>query len=250
MVRVSKRSVTKTGNKARRTFSTVQVTPRSVSFRGFRGQVDAPIELVVAIIVLVMSMALAFYVINEAATGRCLADLKTQTQHLQESMLDVALGSTGSKKTVTFTMPRCGDRNVEALEFVQFKAAEFCRLCPGHFGGCWQIIPVAKTKDGLVQVTESITCVELPAENVRITQEQRCERLSDTACPPGVGGCEDQLGITKGVRDKAIFRTLGSSSSKTFTITFTKATVGVDIAGTGSEASEIRICAQSGRVNR
>lgn len=226
-----------------------------------KGQVDAPIELVIAIIVLVMSMAIAFTVINQSETGKCMATLKMQTQQLQEAMLDVALGSAGSKKSTTFTMLRCGDKSVEALQFVQFKSPEFCRLCPGHYGGCWQIIPVARTRDGLVQLTDATTCVELPAEGVRLTSAggEACSALQLDPCG-GLKNCDyGEMGLPPSLRPtsgeqaaKAIWRTLGSDSSKTFLITFTKATAGGEriVGGGASETSEIRICAEPGSGRR
>ncbi|MDP2717715.1 MAG: hypothetical protein Q8P02_03150 [Candidatus Micrarchaeota archaeon] len=209
---------------------------------------DAPIELVIAIIVLVASLSLAFFVIQQSETGRCIASLKTQVQHLQQAILDVGLGSAGTKKTVRFDMPRCGDKTVEGLQFVNFKKAEFCRACPGNFNGCWQIIPLARTSQGLVQLREAATCIDLPSERISInpapqTSGSACQRLSDSPCPAG-NNCLSDLGISQSLvdRDNAIWQTFTREGSTHYVIDLRKY---VSSRGTNVENSEIQLCAQT-----
>lgn len=209
-----------------------------------RGQADAPIELVVAIIILVTSMGLAFFVMQQTETGRCLATLKTQTQQLQEAILDVGLGSAGSKKTVRFTMPRCGDQTVESIQFVKYTSPELCRRCPGHYAGCWQIVPIAKTANGLERVNDAITCIELPAERVSIEQAQltdnSCTILQQTPCSEGGNACEDQLGISPEISARSTWVTLGSEGARQYLITFNKILSVGDLKG----HTQIKMCAQ------
>ncbi len=214
-----------------------------------RAQVDAPVELVIAIIILVMSMGLAFHVMRTTETNQCLAALKTQTQQLQEAILDVGLGSVGTKKTVKFSMPRCGDKLVEGLQFVRFSSAELCKKCPGHYNGCWQISPVAKTADGLVRVNDAITCIELPAERVSIVQdvsrESGCVELSTTPCPDKSTRCLETLGIgpniySPGSTTSSQWTTLGSEASKNYLITFNKV---LSVESSGGH-TDILVCAK------
>lgn len=207
-----------------------------------RGQMDAPIELVVAIIILVTSMGLAFYVMGQTETGRCLATLKTQTQQLQEAILDVGLGSAGSKKTVRFSMPRCGDQTIESIQFVKFTNPELCKRCPGHYAGCWQIVPVAKTKDGFERVSDAITCIELPAERVSIEDQgtqQGCTELRVTPCSDGSHACEADLGISPDIAARSNWVTLGSSDTRQYLITFNKILSVGDLRG----HTQIKMCA-------
>ncbi len=213
-----------------------------------RGQADAPIELVIAIIIMVTSMGMAFYVINESSENKCLATLKTQTQLLQEAILDVGLGSSGTKKTVRFSMPRCGDQTIVGIQFVKYNSAELCRKCPGHYAGCWQIVPLADTKDGLTRIPEAITCIELPAERVTILQDEltsgRCSPLSETPCPDGSQECLEQLGITSNIytprtTGPSNWVTLGNQESRHFLITFNKVLSVGDVTG----HTQIKMCA-------
>jgi len=208
-----------------------------------RGQADAPIELVIAIIILVTSMGLAFYIMGQTETGRCLATLKTQTQQLQEAILDVGLGSAGSKKTVRFSMPRCGDQTIESIQFVKYTSPELCRRCPGHYSGCWQIVPVAKTANGLERVNDAITCIELPAERVSIEDQgttDGCEELRPSPCSDGSSNCMDSLGISSDIAAHSTWRTLGSDNTRQYLITFNKILSVGDLKG----HTQIKMCAQ------
>lgn len=212
-----------------------------------RGQVDAPIELVIAIIILVMSMGLAFFVIQQTETGKCINELKTQTQQLQQAILDVGLGSTGTQKTVRFYMPRCGDKTIEAVQFVKFTSPEFCRRCPGAYNGCWQIVPLARTPNGLVQLNDAVVCVDLPAQRVSINPDsgQNCAVLTNSPCPSGLSGCSDrQLGLSSGARQNSVWQTLGreENGARHYLITLRK---DVSSSGLGFENAEIKVCAQS-----
>lgn len=209
-----------------------------------RGQMDAPIELVVAIIILVTSMGLAFYVMGQTETGRCLATLKTQTQQLQEAILDVGLGSAGSKKTVRFQMPRCGDQTIESIQFVKFTNPELCKRCPGHYAGCWQIVPVARTADGLTRVNDAITCIELPAERVSIEDQgsqDGCEEIRPAPCSDGSSSCADDLGISPDIAAHSTWRTLGSDNTRHYLITFNK----ILSVGVLQGQTQIKMCAKA-----
>ncbi|MBI4360563.1 hypothetical protein HY572_02195 [Candidatus Micrarchaeota archaeon] len=211
-----------------------------------RGQVDAPIELVIAIIILVMSMGLAFFVINSTNEGKCINELKSQTQQLQQAILDVGLGSTGTQKTVRFYMPRCGDKTVEAVQFVKFTSPQFCKRCPGAYNGCWQIIPLARTADGLVQLNDAVVCVDLPAQRVSINPDagQNCAALTNHACPQGLSGCSDrQLGLSSGALQNSVWQTLGrgDDGARHYLITLRK---DVSSSGLGFENAEIKVCAE------
>ncbi len=155
-----------------------------------RGQVDAPIELVIGVIILILSMALAFYVIEKTETGRCLAELKTSTQHLQEAMQDIALGSAGTKKTVEFNMPSCGRQKVDVVWFVYFDDPNYCHACPTNYGGCWQIVPGSKTATGYTRLEDAVTCVNMPGTRIQLEQKggALCTGLSSNPCPVGDGG--------------------------------------------------------------
>lgn len=209
-----------------------------------RGQMDAPVELVVAIIILVTSMGLAFYVMGQTETGRCLATLKTQTQQLQEAILDVGLGGAGSKKTVRFSMPRCGDQTIESIQFVKYTSPELCKRCPGQYNGCWQIVPIARTADGLVRVNDAVTCIELPAERMSIEQGQttgtQCSILRNTPCSDGSHACEEQLGITPDILTRSKWVTLASEDSRQYLITFNKILSVGDLKG----HTQIKVCAE------
>jgi hypothetical protein len=223
-----------------------------------KGQVDAPIELVIAVIILVLSMALGFYVIQQSETGRCLAQLRASTQHLQEAMQDIALGSTGTRKTVFFDMPKCGGLKVDVVWFVYFDKPEFCHACSTNYGGCWQIVPGSKTDIGYVRLEDAVACVNMPGKRIELQPKggEACVQLSSNPCPIGDrGGTGPNSGsgdvcnanvpksVWTGRADDSPSRwqTLGREYAS-YTITLEKS-VAISENG-GGEIGVINICAQ------
>lgn len=170
-----------------------------------RGQVSAPIELFVAVIILAMSMGLAFTVINQTETGKCIAVVKSETQKLQLAMYRTSIGSSSTTEEISYNLPDCGSLRVDALRFVYYKDARYCSLCPSRFGGCWQIVPIYFDKDGTYRpVTDAITCINMPG-NIFIEDQSgpdslECSNgiaLTHTPCPTGVSpeDCAAKSGI-------------------------------------------------------
>ncbi|MFA4946589.1 MAG: hypothetical protein WC607_03590 [Candidatus Micrarchaeia archaeon] len=214
-----------------------------------RGQVDAPIELFVAVIVLTASMSLAFYLMQQTDQGKCVATLKTETEKLQAAMLDIALASPPTYRTVSFEMPRCGDVNVQVLQFVYYSEPQDCRLCPAHYGGCWQIVPVSVNAQGqYAVVVDAVSCVQMSGD-IWLTSTG-CEDsidLGEAPCPPGTIGCTaETTGIPERVWNgnpqdsPSRWLTLGKQEgSRVYTITLTKT---APIQSEGGEAGGIRVC--------
>jgi len=219
-----------------------------------KAQVSAPIELFVAVIILAMSLALGLKVIGDVEEGKCVATLKTQTQQLKNAMIDVALGSAGTTKTVYFTLPTCGDKKVDGLQFALYLDPAYCKLCQGNYGYCWQVIPVSKDPsraDKHVQVSDSISCVNMAGD----IQLKDCASsggipLSETPCFDG-DACDNpqDYGVLKSVWNPSDpnsgpshWKTLSGESSRSFKIKLIKKTV----LAQGEEQGAIEICAERG----
>ena len=148
-----------------------------------KGQADMPVELVIAVIIMIMSTALAFLLINQSNEDKCLAELKTQTDVLQQAVYGVGLASPPTSRTVQFRPIECGGKTIEAIQFVHYEQPEYCGLCASRYGGCWQIIPYAKDNSGAAArytpLYKSISCIDM-AGNVWIQQ--------DTSCTAPAGG--------------------------------------------------------------
>lgn len=212
-----------------------------------KGQVEAPIELVVAVIVLAMSLALAFYVMGRTDESKCISMLKTETEKLQSAMLDVALGSPPTSRTVYFKMPKCGSIDVQVLQFVYYNDPTYCKLCPSHYGGCWQIIPASVSKQGddnvLVPVTDAISCINMAGE-IEIT-EAGCSdagRLTNDPCPSAseIQPCNPRLSST--LRESASWASFygGRGGFRNYEINLTKQTA---VTGSPSrQVGQIRVC--------
>lgn len=216
-----------------------------------RSQVSAPIELFVAVIILAMTLALGMKVLNDVEEGKCIAALKTQTQSLKNAMLDVALGSSGTKKTIYFTFPSCGGKKVEGLQFVLYLDPAYCRLCQGNYGYCWQIVPVARdpdNRDRFAPVSDAISCVNM-AGNLQLSVCSSGSSLfSDTPCFKGDPSCTpSKYGLVTSVWDptalpenqKSKWQTLAATGSRSYYLTLSKTTT----LSRSEEQGSIELCA-------
>ncbi len=230
--------------------------------RALRGQVEAPIELFVAVIILAMSMALAFYVINTTGEAQCLAEMRSQVRSLESAMADVAIGSPPTSRQATFYMKACGTKRVEGIRFVKYASPEFCRACPGYTAGCWKIEPVyVDPGDGkLKPVDEASLCVEMPMD-IGVEDEYnpvcpggtvaspcfkdtKCIPLNDEPCPSEVGGCKPD--IPRNVWDDQYWRTLGKAGGESFfVLKLTKRVYLGYIGGVPGQKSYIGVCAKT-----
>jgi type II secretory pathway pseudopilin PulG len=164
-----------------------------MAFRNRRGQVSAPIELFVAVIIMSFSMALALFIYNQSADTQCEYRVRSQNERLQEAFQEVAISSWGTTKTVDYLMERCGTRPVDAVRFVHYPSARYCGECPGSFKGCWKIEPLTydPSTGTLATISKAAVCVNL-AELLTIngvTDAIACPvAVTQTACPASVRG--------------------------------------------------------------
>jgi hypothetical protein len=248
--------------------------PRKLRPLGERAQVSAPIELFVAVIILAMSMALAFTVIRQSSENRCLAEMKNNLRGLEAAIVDVAVGSPPTTRTFNLEMKVCETRAVDAVRVVYFGDARYCQACPGQFGGCWKLEPVSRDREGnLRPITEASVCVNIagrillvdeslgfrPGEQGGISPDQACTELSDTPCPktlctPAGTGCEEyqaclagQSGIPRFVWDpenpesqNTTFQTIGKVGNvQAYRVRLRKGTA---VTGGGESIGAINIC--------
>ncbi|MBS3070054.1 hypothetical protein J4220_00930 [Candidatus Micrarchaeota archaeon] len=216
-----------------------------------KAQVSAPIELFVAIIILAMSLALGLKVIGDVEEGKCVATLKTQTQQLKNAMIDVALGSAGTTRTVYFSLPTCGDKKIDGLQFALYLDPAYCRLCQGNYGYCWQVIPVSKDPTQAnrhIQVSDSISCVNM-AGDIQIKECAGGLPLSNAPCFEESGCNPLDFGVLKSVWDPSTpdsgpsrWKTLSGTDIRSFKIKLTKTT---ELAA-GAERGAIEVCAEKG----
>jgi len=209
-----------------------------------KSQVSAPIELFVAVIILAMTLALGLKVIGDVEEGKCIATLKTQTQQLKNAMLDVALGSSGTKRTVYFTLPSCGDKKVEGLQFVLYKKPEYCRLCPGTYGHCWQVVPVARdprTPGKYFPVLDAISCINMAGDKPCF-DDPRTPIHEESPCNSA------NFGVPSSILDSELssWQTLSGVNARAFYINLTKTTtLAVGAGASGTERGSIQVCAKA-----
>ncbi len=222
-----------------------------------RAQVSAPIELFVAVIILTMTLALGLKVIGDVQEGKCIADLKTQTQSLKDAMLEVSLNSAGTKKSLYFKFPSCGQTRVVGLQFVLYLSPEYCRLCQGNYGYCWQVVPVARDPSDstkFIQVSDAISCVNMAGDIQISSCSSSAQYFSDTPCLKDASGnyvggsCNPvKYGLTSNIwtdgaaNNPSKWSTLSalSAGSYAFNLNLTKTTT----LASGSERGSIEICA-------
>ena len=230
--------------------------------RKSKSQTSAPIELFVAVIILAMTLALGFKIMGDVEEGKCVSKLQTETQQLKNAMIDVALGSSGTKRTVYFEFPSCGSKKIEGLQFVLYQKPEYCKLCPGTYGHCWQIVPVARDptdREKFIRVTDAISCVNM-AGDIQISTTD-CPSstifLSDNPCfddPTTTTVVESDdsycrtnsknFGVLESVlkADISSWSTLGAGKERALYIDLTKT---VALATSAGEKGAIQLCAKA-----
>ncbi|MFH1199691.1 MAG: hypothetical protein V1708_01345 [Candidatus Micrarchaeota archaeon] len=238
-----------------------------------RGQ-DAPVELVIAIIILLASMVIALKLITDVGESQCISQLKSEVDKLKLAMQDLSIQSPPSRHKLFFHLPACGGTSVDVVRFVYFNKPEFCRNCPGHFDNCWQLQLASIDGNGNYQQSSKLaqagTCVDMTgavqlqdAGNPRLpgyNPLSDCAELSTTPCIFGVvdARCKEISGVPESVLKDAMtgdeissWRTFGknyegatsTAVSRNFDITLTKTTVTGGCGG--SECGAIRICVKA-----
>ncbi len=167
-----------------------------------RSQTSAPIELLIAVVVMAMSLAIAYYLWSQIDCARCLAEQKGEGQKLADAMHAVSLGFAGTKQSVSYTMRSCCSLKVDGVRFSRYSSREFCGKCLGSFGkGCWKIEPVGYDQDGhLAPFSDADVCVDM-SESLEVADD-RCTSgaaaLVDSPCPnmgTNPSACQDQQGL-------------------------------------------------------
>ncbi len=197
-------------------------------------------------IILALSLALAFAVASQTEKGKCISKLKTETEKLQSAMFEVSIASPPTSRKVVFTMPVCGEDEVNVLQFVYYSKAQYCALCPGQYGGCWQIIPASLKRDNsLRQLTDAISCVNMAGCTILETQsDSDCVKIEEAPCPDGTSDCAKGFpGEKQGARWNAFGK---QGSEQTYEITLTKSTA---ISGPCGDVEHgvIKICVKSAK---
>jgi len=213
----------------------------------------APIELFIAVIIMTLSMSLAFYLYNNISDTQCEYRLKTQNERLQEAMQEVAMGSWGTSKLVDYTMERCTGRSVEAVRVIHYTNQKYCSRCSGNYGGgCWIIEPLTYTlgsndEDGVfAPLIDSSVCIEL-SESLRLNIDPSaiCNgKISESVCPSKVQGraisaseCNEMTYASSGAYDNAMFATFErlSEGNQAFKIKITKSATAGNIEGSAGQ---------------
>ncbi|MDP3742699.1 MAG: hypothetical protein Q8R15_05270 [Candidatus Micrarchaeota archaeon] len=193
--------------------------------RPFKGQASGPIELVVAVIILVASMGLAFMVLQNTQSAQCTDKLKSQMRGLEAIMLDVALGSPATSREVDIELASCGGTSIEAIRVVYYDSPAYCGKCPASGGGCWIIEPLSYSKDEqeYFTVRDATTCINIPGK-VLLKTDDACDaslittsETNNPGCPPDAKearqGCGLPPGLTSAQSSKLV--TIGKEPGET-----------------------------------
>ncbi|MFH0714079.1 MAG: hypothetical protein V1722_00360 [Candidatus Micrarchaeota archaeon] len=160
-----------------------------------RGQASGPIELVVAVIILVASMSLAFIVMQSTSDAQCIDKLKSQMRDLNSVMIDVSLGSPSTSREANVELASCGGQSIEGVRIVYFENALYCGACGATEKGCWMIQPITYDKTANIYgiSLHASTCINMPG-GIVLEQDLNCDddiltpgEVSATACPSNIG---------------------------------------------------------------
>ncbi|MCL5011563.1 MAG: hypothetical protein M1594_01560 [Candidatus Marsarchaeota archaeon] len=129
-----------------------------------KSQESAPIELVIAVIIMVMSITLAFTVWSNIQTTQCTNQIQSEMMTLENAVVDVSLGSPPTQRVIYINFPTCGNYNIQAIRFSHYGNPAYCGSCPISSTGCWILEPLSfNTKTGFSKITDASVCVNLPS---------------------------------------------------------------------------------------
>jgi hypothetical protein len=177
-------------------------------FSRSRSQVSAPIELFVAVIIMSLSIALSFYIYSNFNEAYCEYQIRTNNDNLKDAMQKAAISYWGSSEPASYEMPRCGRAPVQAVRFVRYPDARYCKACPSSFKGCWRIEPLTYDAENGVfaPITDASVCVSLAEDlNIEAASEDECN-AADSACPKGVDAsqCASKSGYPANIYNNLI----------------------------------------------
>jgi len=210
-----------------------------------RAQVSAPIELMLAVIIMTASLTLAMFVINMSQQAECTQKIKGEVEKIQGGFQDLSIAYSGTTRSIPIVLPRCKGA-IEALRFAYYPEPQYCYACPGAYKGCWKIEPLVWNRDlkNYVTVGDAAVCIDMSGQtNIKLASgcsgTKYASLYENTTCPTGVGltgvgkeGC----GAPPATSSDFHFITLTTAGAEAYTINMTKS------VGAKGEAL-INICA-------
>ncbi|MFH1247211.1 MAG: hypothetical protein V1644_02410 [Candidatus Micrarchaeota archaeon] len=211
-----------------------------------KAQASGPIELVVAVIILVASMGLAFMVLQNTQSAQCTDKMKSQMRNIDAIMLDVALGSPSTSREANIELASCGGISVEAIRVVYYDSLSYCGKCPASGGGCWMIEPLyySKEEQQYFVLRDATTCINMPGKvilsnDITCSEESQALIATNNGCPPSAKPTRQDCGLPPGFTSTSASRlvTLGKEVGETqYKMRVTK-----DFA-TAADDPELKVC--------
>ena len=162
---------------------------------GLKGQGNAPIELLLAVILLSMGLAIAFNVMKSSGDYQCKLKIKASSENLKLAVQTVNTGYTGTAKEIEYQAQRCGSISVDALRFAFYNKPVYCGDCTGHYSSCWKIEPLQIFKDSegnerLEVISDAALCIDMPGDVWMELMPGYGNVASSNACPRNFGNCD------------------------------------------------------------
>ncbi len=217
-----------------------------------KSQESAPIELVIAVIIMVMSLTLAFSVWNGIQTSQCLNQIQSQMLTIENAVVDVSLGSPPTQRMLYINFPICGNYNIQSIRFAYYGTPSFCGNCPGSSSGCWKIEPLtfnSKSSMPFTTVTQASVCVNVPA-SIEFVKDSSSDCNNNNnidnnsnGCPPistlpSTFSSQSPLGCEEPTGSNFYYATIGKGSQNQYKLTLSKG------YATASGTVEISMCLQ------
>jgi len=107
-----------------------------ITLRKQKGQVDAPFELLVAIVIMGFVILAGTYAISNLSKNTCLGDKKQDMSELVSSLRDSVLGSDLTFRNISFTTKACFSSRYETIKLQSYDNQQKCSSACGGGTSC------------------------------------------------------------------------------------------------------------------
>jgi uncharacterized protein (UPF0333 family) len=149
-----------------------------------KGQVSAPFEILVAVIVMGFVILAGTYALQNLSENTCLGDKRKEMGELVSAMRDVVLGSDLTFRNITFQTKACFNSKAESVQLNTYNEQSKCTAYCGSGVSCVLLEYIYNDTEKGVRYPIPPICTGLPTTINFTTDKLECGISSDDSWVP------------------------------------------------------------------